>query len=566
MKKIFILTCMAMLMAAHSLTAIAAKQELRVMSFNIPYKNVVSSTNTWEMIASHLHDYFETTSPDVLGMQEPVREELISLLVGMPGYAMVGFARDNGAESGEYTPIMYKTERFFLLDQGSYWLTDTPDVPSKTPGAAHRRIATWALLEDKATGARFLYTNTHLSYESPEVKYPQIKVLKEQMRIVQDKYGDEVPHFLTGDFNMCITEQENYNYVKNYKILMKDSWFATRKKSNKNGGSDESRIDYVYATNNVTCSYAEWGNQYCEDDVRMSDHHPIFADFYWTTNDKEDVRAAITEAWAAIDSTMTYVKRRTKLVTTASMLDSDGVETSKPLAYAVDGNTNTYCHSLENMPPNQHHYFQVNLNRTISNFYFSYARRYDDTHGVPDRWLDVKITASNDKENWDYITEIYDFGGDMARAYDSGNIALHKPYKYIRFTIMRTPGMRIRNSSPQYSLSEFQMYEQGVASTCEYSSVETITAAVDNLKAIIETTESAIADGTATSDNVTAVQEGIQALRNARHEYATAIKTPTTSDAKKSYYSLSGQAMPSQQKGVNIVVSENGETQKVLMQ
>ena len=61
--------------------------------------------------------------------------------------------------NGEYTAILYKTERFRVLAYDTYWLTDTPKKHSKVDGSTHYRIATWGLFEDKQTGARFLYTN-----------------------------------------------------------------------------------------------------------------------------------------------------------------------------------------------------------------------------------------------------------------------------------------------------------------------------------------------------------------------------------------------------------------------
>ena len=89
------------------------------MTYNIPYGNINTATNTWEQRAIHLAEYVNRISPDIMGWQEPVRNELIDLLHRMPGYAMVGHARDNTAEKGEYTPIMYKTERFFVEASGN---------------------------------------------------------------------------------------------------------------------------------------------------------------------------------------------------------------------------------------------------------------------------------------------------------------------------------------------------------------------------------------------------------------------------------------------------------------
>ena len=431
-----------LLMMCSTLPVHAAVVRVRIMSFNIPYGNVNTPTNTWEMRAEHLHAYIRQVSPDLIGMQEPVRNELVSILSGTPGYAMVGCGRDDGAEKGEYTPIIYKTDRFYVQQYGNYWLTDTPDVVSRVPGSTHNRIATWALMIDKESGAKFLYTNTHLSYETEPVRLEQIRVLKAHMKELDTRYGGEVPHLLTGDFNMKRAE-DNYNYVKNYLLTMKDMWMNTRRKLNQTGNTDDQCIDYIYGSRNVYCTYAEWNNKVTEDGCTMSDHHPLWADVYWNTTSEDNARAAIQEAWALIDSTYEYQQNRMKLITNVSQLTTDGAESSNPLSTLLDGSTATFFHSLySTMPPNQPHYIQVMLNRDITDCRFQYNRRYDNTYGICDRWRDILVTASNDGNTWDYITGIQNFGDDPARTYTSSNISLHRPYKYIRFSILCTPGMK----------------------------------------------------------------------------------------------------------------------------
>ena len=163
-----------LLVAVASASARAATEKIRIMSYNIPMGNILvtdgNGRNTWENRCAVIHQYLADVAPDLLGMQEPVRQELCDILRGIPNYAMVGTARNDGAESGEYTPIIYRTDRFRVLDTGNYWLTETPDVHSKVAGSSHFRIATWALMEDLHSGARFLYTNTHLSYDSQPVR------------------------------------------------------------------------------------------------------------------------------------------------------------------------------------------------------------------------------------------------------------------------------------------------------------------------------------------------------------------------------------------------------------
>lgn len=550
-----------LLVAVASASARAATEKIRIMSYNIPMGNILvtdgNGRNTWENRCAVIHQYLTDVAPDLLGMQEPVRQELCDILRGIPNYAMVGTARNDGAESGEYTPIIYRTDRFRVLDTGNYWLTETPDVHSKVEGSSHFRIATWALMEDLHSGARFLYTNTHLSYDSQPVRLAQIKVIKQHMLDLNNKYGKELPHFFTGDFNMKDTE-ENYTYVLNWKLLLKDLWTSTRNHYHYSTGktTPSGRIDYIYATKNVTSTYAQWDNRKTPDGFWMSDHDPLWADSYFTTSVADDARAAIVKAWLEVDSVYAYTNTRTRLVNAASQLSSDGMESGFSMRNAIDLNSSTYIHSLySKTPPAQPHYLQVELrDDNVSNFRFTYYRRSDnEEYGRGDRWKDLMITASQDGENWDYITHVYDFGGDVARSYSSENIALRKPYKYVRFHVLHTPGEHLRNGHPQFSVAEFQMYKNEVTPTCLYAKHQEVKEATDALTALIDEVSRQAEDGTVTRAQVQALEEAAENLRNARYN-ATAIESvPEQMVQSKEMFDLNGRKVQAPQKGIYVV-------------
>ena len=78
-----------------------ATERLRIMTFNVPMGNIPAvGLNTWANRCIGIQNFIDSVRPDMMGMQEPVRTELMNLLSGMPGYSMLGVARDNGQESG----------------------------------------------------------------------------------------------------------------------------------------------------------------------------------------------------------------------------------------------------------------------------------------------------------------------------------------------------------------------------------------------------------------------------------------------------------------------------------
>ena len=116
----------------------AARQDMRIMTFNIRHGGIDVSIgngqNTWENRALAIHRYVDSVQPDLIGMQETVRTQLMSLLSGMPAYCTVGRGCDNGADEGRVTAIAYRTDRFRALAWDTFWLTDTPSEVSKVEG------------------------------------------------------------------------------------------------------------------------------------------------------------------------------------------------------------------------------------------------------------------------------------------------------------------------------------------------------------------------------------------------------------------------------------------------
>ena len=90
--------------------------------------------------------------------------------------------------------VFYRRDRFDLVETGTRWLSETPDIPSRTPFYYQYRVMTHAILSDKVTGQIFVHCNTHLGFlpeERPIHWGALIKLLQ----------GFSCPLLCTGDFN-----------------------------------------------------------------------------------------------------------------------------------------------------------------------------------------------------------------------------------------------------------------------------------------------------------------------------------------------------------------------------
>lgn len=245
-------------------------QLLSAMTFN------VQVWGTSEARDDRVREIIAMYSPDTIGFQEVDKSwynKLIAFLARE--YAYVGSGRDGGT-SGEANPIFYKRDIFRLIDSGTKWLSDTPDVKSKYSESSLNRIYTYALLERKSDGERIMVINTHFDHESGTARQKQAGALMKFVNSITD-----YPIVLTGDFN-CGTTSAAYGTIVSPDL--RNSSDVATKIINKgptytNYGSSTSTIDFVFVTPKklLVESY-----KVCNDKINgsfPSDHHPVFIEY-----------------------------------------------------------------------------------------------------------------------------------------------------------------------------------------------------------------------------------------------------------------------------------------------
>lgn len=482
-----------------SLAVLAAEEHLRIMTFNVPKTNIPSEgVNLWEYRVAAMQEYWQRLSLDILCMQEPQKQDLIDFLSGMPDYSIVGRGRNSGVESGEYEPIIYNTKTIRIEKYGFFWLSTTPDVPSKSWNTICIRMATWAVIRDIRTGGRFILINTHLDHGEDQCKENQMKVVKTRLAAIQNNYP-RLPAIVTGDMN-SLPNSTCYNIAtRTTEPHMQDSWDVAATRIGTGKTTSNKRIDYIYITDDITCEKCEIDESLQPSGLKYSDHNPCWADLTWELDDETDVRSAVAEADRFLDSLVVNTSGTTPLITDADkQCSADAVETKEGqyFRYITDGSTDTYLHSLySSMPPNGSHWMQVDLmSNPVSDFHFVYTRRAGG-YGPRDRWTDILVTASNDKSTWTDVAHIHDFGGEELVGYPSETIHMHKQYRFIRFIILHTGGMKLINAGPMFTVSEFQMYEDKCEFSKKYDDDAYATKALNDLKAKKQELEEEISKG-----------------------------------------------------------------------
>jgi len=202
-----------LILALVLLTPVTMKaQSVKVMSYNIRLDTEADGVNQWKNRPEKVINLIKKYNPDLFGVQEAMHNQMLDLQSGLSEYSYVGVGRDDGKEKGEYSAIFYKKEKFELLTQNTFWLSETPDVPgSKSWDAAITRVVTFALMKDKITGKTFLYSNTHFDHIGKEARKNSATLIKRlvasTVKVASAKVENKkIPVIVSGDFNSGPTD------------------------------------------------------------------------------------------------------------------------------------------------------------------------------------------------------------------------------------------------------------------------------------------------------------------------------------------------------------------------
>ena len=274
-------------------------QELYVCTYNLRYKNSsdTDAGNGWNTRRTYLINLVNFQQPDLLGVQEALPAQMTDMRNGLTEYGSIGVGRNDGNNSGEYSAIFYRKETMVLLDNGDFWLSDTPykpskGFPSKEGSTSYYRICSWGKFFHKPSGTVIYHFNTHMDLDEKN-RQQSYYLIKQKIEEIASKTA---PVIVTGDYNAVQTE-DSYKLFLNSGFLY-DSYTRAKQKFVTNGtcpgfnannysttGGDYRRIDHIFVTRafNVDhfavlnpCYYSTSGTASYH--LRaFSDHSPVFA-------------------------------------------------------------------------------------------------------------------------------------------------------------------------------------------------------------------------------------------------------------------------------------------------
>ena len=254
-------------------------QDLKVMTYNIRLSLESDIENSWDNRKKDALALMSYYHPDYFGVQEAVPQQMIDIKTGLKDYDYVGVGRDDGKNQGEYSAIFYDKNKLEVVKSGTFWLSETPEKPSKGWDAAYNRVCTYAFFKIKKSGKKFLAMNLHFDHVGDVARVNSSKLILEKIKELNPQ---NLPLTLTGDFNLT----DDTEPIKIISKSLDNVYYHSEKPHYGPTGTftafdvntiPKDRIDYIFvkgfeAESNRTI------NDRRENLLYPSDHFPILAE------------------------------------------------------------------------------------------------------------------------------------------------------------------------------------------------------------------------------------------------------------------------------------------------
>ncbi len=249
--------------------------DLRIMSFNIRCTNV--GLATWVQRIDIVAETINRAMPDSVGLQEATAGWMLALKDKLELYDYVGVGRDDGDNKGEYSPIFYLKDKYTLVESGWFWLSETPEIPSKSWDSSLNRICTWAVLRENQTSKSYMHINSHFDHLGVLARMHSVEMILD----FASRHCD-LPVVFTADMNIREGAEpynvlENSGVLKDTKFLAPDTMDYLTFHGTKPSLNEGKVIDFIFVNelldpNVYKVVTAGINGEY------VSDHFPIYCD------------------------------------------------------------------------------------------------------------------------------------------------------------------------------------------------------------------------------------------------------------------------------------------------
>ena len=227
---------------------------LNIATYNLRMDTPNDGPNAWKHRKENVNGLIRFHDFDIVGTQEGFHHQLLDIIKS-DDYAYVGVGRDDGINKGEHSAIVYKKNRFKVLDSGDFWLSETPETPSYGWDAQIRRICSWAKFRDMQSNKEFFFFSVHYDHQAKEARRNSSVLM---MSKIKEIAGD-MSTFCVGDFNATPDDEPieiiyNSNILNDAYLISQAEPYGTEGTFNafKLNAPMKKRIDYIWVTKDIT--------------------------------------------------------------------------------------------------------------------------------------------------------------------------------------------------------------------------------------------------------------------------------------------------------------------------
>ena len=270
MKKTLILVLSGLFFVFNSCSN--SSENINIMTYNIRLDTEADGINMWDNRKEGIVSLIKEERVDILGIQEGLPSQIEYLSKQLDGYSMIGEGRDGG-NNGEYSAIYYNN-KMNLIETETFWLSETPEIPSIGWDAAIKRITTLGLFKMINSDKELLVYNSHFDHIGKIAREKSVGVILNHIK--ENDYQNRALIGM-GDWNAkpddLPIELLSEELDDSFKILPIENPIGTF-----NGFDLDSklldRIDYIFTKNIKITNYKHLDKK-LSSGLWPSDHLPI---------------------------------------------------------------------------------------------------------------------------------------------------------------------------------------------------------------------------------------------------------------------------------------------------
>jgi endonuclease/exonuclease/phosphatase family metal-dependent hydrolase len=173
---------------------------MRVMSFNLggAYNPADPGPQGWAARQELAADVVRDHAPDIVVFQEFDALHIAWFEAALPDYACLPGPPGDTVERPTFNALGWRRRRWRLHGSGGWHLNEEQRPWVRGWDAAYIRTATWAHLEERASGRGVLVVNTHLDHLGATSRLESMDLM---LRLIDEQNVQDLPVVLAGDFN-----------------------------------------------------------------------------------------------------------------------------------------------------------------------------------------------------------------------------------------------------------------------------------------------------------------------------------------------------------------------------